>query len=87
MGQAQAVVFLVLKLVVLGLAIVFAVETSRGDRVLTKIAKFLGLFISVIPIVGLIFYLFARGKKSGFGERCGGIALAGIALYAITRAV
>jgi hypothetical protein len=86
MESASAIVSLVLRLVLLLLVVSFTVETSKGDAVPTKIAKFLGLLVSIVPIIGLIMFVVARGKKSGFGERCAAMAVAGVIVYLVTRA-
>jgi hypothetical protein len=62
---------------------VFTVQTSRGDTALLKIGKFLGLVVSIVPILGLLFYLVFKGRPSGYGERCGVMGLLGVLLYGI----
>jgi protein-S-isoprenylcysteine O-methyltransferase Ste14 len=68
------------------IAVAFTVQSSRGDKPLAKVGKFLGLVVSVIPIVGLFFYLGFKGRPSGYGEKCGVMALLGVLLYAIIAA-
>lgn len=68
------------------IAVVFTIQSSRGDKPLVKVGKFLGLVISIIPIVGLLFYLGFKGRPSGYGRKCGVMALLGVLLYAITTA-
>lgn len=68
------------------IAIAFTVQTSRGDKPLTKVGKFLGLVVSIVPIAGLLFYIGFRGRPSQYGEKCGVMALLGVLLYGIIMA-
>ena len=77
---------LVYRIGVLIIAIVFTVQSSRGDKPLAKVGKFLGLVVSIIPLVGVFFYLGFKGRPSGYGEKCGVMALLGVLLYAVIAA-
>lgn len=59
--------------------------SEQADR-LSAFLKFLGLCISIVPIIGAIFYVAFRKKPSGYGEKCGVMALLGVVLYAVIRA-
>ncbi len=85
MAFAWAVFSLLYRVGLLIIAIVFTVQTSRGDTALSKVGKFLGLVVSIIPIVGLFFYLGFKRRASGYGEKCGVMALLGVLLYAVIR--
>lgn len=68
------------------MAIVFTVQTSRGDKALLKVGKFLGLVVSIVPLVALFFYLGFKGRPSGYGEKCGVMGLLGVLLYGVITA-
>lgn len=86
MTPLLAAVGLVYRLGLLVLVIVFTVQTSRGNSILAKGGKFVGLCLSIVPLIGLVLYVVARGKPSGYGERCGIMAILGMLLYALVRA-
>jgi hypothetical protein len=65
------------------IAAVFAAQSSKNDALPTVLAKFLGLVASMIPVVGLVAYFKGRGRPSGYGERCGAMALLGVAIYVV----
>jgi hypothetical protein len=71
------------RLALLVAAIWFTVETSKRDPILTKFGKFVGLVISAVPIVGLIMFVVFRRRPSGYGERCGVMAILGVILYVV----
>jgi hypothetical protein len=77
----------VLLLVLLGalsaVLVLLTAQASKGDSIPLKIAKFVGMLSSIVPVVGLILYLATRGRPSGYGERCGGMALMGLASYLV----
>jgi hypothetical protein len=83
MASLWALFSLLYRVGLLIIAIVFTVQTSRGDTALTKVGKFLGLIVSIVPILGLFFYLGFKGRPSGYGEKCGVMALLGVLLYGI----
>jgi hypothetical protein len=76
---------LLLSVVALCLAVVLGIQASSGDGIGWKILKILGVLVSIVPIIGLIQWLVARGKPSGYGEKCGIMAIVGVVLYVVTR--
>jgi hypothetical protein len=72
--------------IIVVVAVSFTIQTSRGDNPILKIAKFFGMCISLVPIIGLILYLSTKGRPSGYGEKCGAMALIGIVWYTVTQA-
>lgn len=71
---------LVVCLVVVGLAVAFTIETTKGDSTVTKILKFLGLVASIAPIVGLVLFIVLRGAHRPYANRCGVMLVAGLVL-------
>jgi hypothetical protein len=86
MASLWALFSILYRIGLLIVAIVFTVQTSRGNAVLVKLGKFLGLVVSIVPIVGLFFYLGFRRRPSGYGEKCGVMALLGVLLYGVISA-
>jgi hypothetical protein len=86
MAQAWSAFVLLLFGLIVVAVFVFTAQTSKGDNALLKIGKFFGMLFSIIPIVGLIMYLVARGRPSGYGEKCGAMALIGIMWYLVRTA-
>jgi hypothetical protein len=86
MASLWALFSLLYRIGLLVIAVVFTAQTSRGDGVPTKVGKFLGLVLSVVPIVGLLFYVGFRRRPSGYGEKCGIMALLGVLLYGLITA-
>ncbi len=80
-------IHLVLFGVALCLAIVFGVQTGARENVAWKLVKVFGMVLSVVPIVGIIQYFAFKGRRSGYGEKCGAMALVGVVLYVVTRAL
>jgi hypothetical protein len=86
MAVLWAMFSLLYRIGLLIIAVVFTVQSSRGETPLVKVGKFLGLVVSIIPIVGLLFYLGFKGRPSGYGQKCGVMALLGVLLYAVITA-
>ena len=78
---------IVIGIIVLAPAAYFTYDTSEGDGILMKAAKFLGLVASaaVWPI-GVVLWRFRSGYQSGYGERCGVMALIGLFLMILAGA-
>jgi hypothetical protein len=74
---------LLLFCVIVATAIALTVKSSKYDGFLTKLAKLSGMLFSFVPIVGLIMYAGLRGRPSGYGERCGAMALIGVAWFVV----
>ena len=70
----------------LTIAIAFTAQTSRGDKAVVKLGKFLGLVVSIVPLFALFFYLGFKGRPSGYGEKCGVMGLLGVLLYGLITA-
>jgi hypothetical protein len=87
MATAGALVGIGLRFVVLSLAVVFAVQSSRGDAIHVKVGKLLGLLVSVVPIVSMILFVIFRGKSPEYAQKCIAMAGAGVCLYILTRPV
>ncbi len=64
---------------------VFTAQTSQADSILWKPAKFLGLTVSLVPIVGAIMWVIFKGRPSGYGEKCGAMAVIGVCWYVILQ--
>lgn len=71
---------------ILVVAVAFTLRTSRGDNLFLKLLKSMGMFVSLIPLAGLIIYLSAKGRPSGYGEKCGIMALIGLGWYVVLQA-
>jgi hypothetical protein len=71
---------LVLSGIVPIIAIALGVQTSAGEGLLTKVLKVIGMILSVVPIIGRLQSFAFRGTGSGYREKCGAMAIAGIVL-------
>ena len=67
-------------------AIVFTVETSEGNPILIKLAKFAGLVVSALPLIGYLLYRLGD-RESGYSGRCGVMALLGVFLMLLAGAM
>lgn len=65
--------------------VIFTLRTSKGDPIPWKVAKFVGLFLSGFPIVGLLFFIVLRGWSSDYGGKCGLMAALGVVLAMIVQ--
>lgn len=86
MAQVWSLLMLLLFCAIFMMAIVFTVKSSKGEGVLVKIGKLFGMLFAIIPIVGLIMYVALRGRPSGYGEKCGVMALLGVVWFVVRSA-
>jgi hypothetical protein len=81
------IIKMVLFVVVVAVAIIGAIQTSKGQSIFTGILKFLGVAISTIPIIGLIQWLVFKKSSPSYSSACGTQAIVGLLYYAITQVV
>ncbi len=86
MAQAWSVFVFVGLAIILAVMVSFTVQTSRGNAIPVKAAKFVGLFVSFMPIIAILMYVIFRGKPSGYGEKCGAMGLIGMGWYMVLQA-
>jgi hypothetical protein len=60
---------------------------NRSDTVPLKGLKYIGIFISTMPIIGVAQGLIFRSKAKGYSEACFYQAAAGVAAYMLMKHV
>ena len=82
--QLETIAGIVVGIIVLAPALFFTYETSEGQGVPLKLAKFVGLVLSAFPLIGLVLWRLCHGSVTGYGQRCGVMALIGVFLMVLS---
>lgn len=78
MTTLGAVATLAIFVSVLVTSVVFTVQTSHGNSIGLRILKFLGLWLSAVPVAAIIMYVIFRGRPTRYGERCAIMGIMGL---------
>lgn len=82
--ELETIVAIVVGVLVLAPALFFTWETSDGQGLALKAAKFLGLIASVFPLIGVALWRLRRDSESGYGQRCAVMAILGVFLMILS---
>jgi len=78
---------LALLVLVVVAAVLLAIQASKGQSIGVVLLKCFGVFVSTIPLLGIIQWLVFKSKSPGYSKACATQAVIGIVWYGLVTLV